>query len=273
MKNIIYIFALSLSLLLIGCEEVVDVDLNTAPPRLVIDAAIDWEQGTSGSLQTIKLSKTAGFYDTTVPKVTGATVFVTNSSNTVFNFTENDVPGDYVCTDFVPQIDETYTLTVIVEGQTYTATETLKSVASITEIQQDNQGGFTGDLIDIKALFDDPGNQENYYLFKYKYSNQVTLDYQVTDDRFFQGNTIFSLSNNEDLEAGDQVEITHFGISRTYYNYMNVLISIAGNTNGAPFQSPPATVRGNIINTSNFDNYALGYFRASETDSATYTVQ
>lgn len=273
MKHIFLLFALVFTLFLSSCEEVVNVDLDTASPRLVVDAAIDWEQGTDGALQKIKLSTTTSFYSSVVPPVSGATIFVTNSNSTVFDFVESETAGEYVCTNFVPQIDETYTLTVIVNGQTYTATETLKSVASITQIVQDNEGGITGDLIDIKAFFNDPADQDNFYLFKYKYSNKAKLDYQVSDDRFFQGNTIFSLSNNEDLATGDQIQITHYGISRTYYNYMNILLSIAGNTGGSPFQSPPATVRGNIINNTNFDNYALGYFRLSETDSGSYTVQ
>ncbi len=47
---------------------------------------------------------------------------------------------------------------------------------------------------------------------------------------------------------------------------MSVLVSIAGNNGGGPFQSPPATVRGNIINTTNSANYPLGYFSLSEVD-------
>jgi hypothetical protein len=50
-------------------------------------------------------------------------------------------------------------------------------------------------------------------------------------------------------------------------------LSIAGNNGGGPFQSPPATLRGNIINATNFDNYALGYFRLSETDSGNYIIE
>ena len=179
----------------------------------------------------------------------------------------------YVCNNFIPQIEEDYTLTVISNGQTYTATETLKSVASIQRIEQDNEGGIIGDQIELKAIFTDPSPEENYYLFKYKYSNVVKLDYQVSDDRFIQGNTFFSLSNNEDLQPGDEVQVVHFGISQRYYNFMNILLSIAGNTGGSPFQSPPATVRGNIINTTNFDNYALGYFHLSETDTENYVIQ
>jgi hypothetical protein len=54
---------------------------------------------------------------------------------------------------------------------------------------------------------------------------------------------------------------------------MNILVNIAGNTNGSPFQSPPATVRGNIINTTNFDDFVLGYFSVSEVDTKNYVIQ
>ena len=71
MKKIHYITLLFLGLLLTGCEEVVTVDLDTMEPKLVIDARIDWVKGTDGSQQTIRLTKTAGYYDETVPPATG----------------------------------------------------------------------------------------------------------------------------------------------------------------------------------------------------------
>lgn len=273
MKNIILLTTIIVSLLLFSCEEVVEVDLAEASPRLVVDASINWEQGTDGANQKIKLSTTTSYYSATVPAVTGATVFVKNSNNTIFNFIEVPNTGEYVCSNFVPQLNEIYTLTVISKGQTYTATESLRAVPPIENIVQNNEGGITGDQIEIKTFFTDPVGEDNFYLFKYKYSNKNKLDYQVSDDKFFQGNSFFSLSNNEDLSAGDQADVTHYGISRSYYNYMNILLSVAGNTGGSPFQSPPATVRGNIINTTNFDNYALGYFRLSETDTENYVIQ
>ncbi len=273
MKTIFYISTIIFSLFLTSCEEVVDVDLDTAAPRLVVDASINWEQGTDGAQQKIKLTTTTSYYSSSVPMVTGATVFVKNSSDTIFNFIEVPNTGEYVCANFVPQLNETYTLTVISNGQTYNATESLRSVASIQDMVQNNEGGITGDQIEIKTFFTDPDVEDNYYMFKYKYSNKNKLDYQVSDDKFFQGNSFFSLTNNEDLSPGDQIDVTHYGISRSYYNYMNILLSVAGNAGGSPFQSPPATVRGNIINATNFDNYALGYFRLSETDSDSYIVE
>ncbi len=256
-----------------SCEEVVNINLKTAAPKLVIDATINWRKGTLGNEQKIKLTTTTDFYSTEVPTVSGAVIFVKNSTNTIFNFIEIGKTGEYFCSNFIPKIEETYTLTVIQNGQTYTAAEKLKSVAPIIDIIQNNQGGFTGKNIELKTTFKDPANEDNFYLYRYIYSNQLKFDYYVDQDTFFQGNDFFSLSQNSDIITGENIEVSHFGISKSYYNYMNVLLSIAGNRGGSPFQSPPATVRGNIINTTDAANYALGYFRLSELDTRKYTVQ
>lgn len=273
MKKTTLFFVVLIAILFNSCEDVVKVDLNTAPPKLVIEASINWLKGTAGNNQIIRLSTTTDYYSNVIPKVPGATVFITNSSNAVFNFVEKPDSGEYICSDFIPIINETYILTVISNNQTYTATEILKSVAPITKIVQNNQGGFTGNTIEIKAFFNDPANEDNYYLYRYIYSSQLKSNYYVDEDTFFQGNEFFSISQNEDLKAGDKIQISHFGISKEYYNYMGVLISIAGNSNGSPFQSPPATVRGNIVNTTNFDNYPLGYFSISKVDTQNYVIQ
>jgi hypothetical protein len=76
----IFFTPLILILLFTSCEDVVNVDLETAAPKLVIDASIDWEKGTTGNVQVIKLSTTSDFYSNTVPRVSGAIVFITNSS-------------------------------------------------------------------------------------------------------------------------------------------------------------------------------------------------
>lgn len=122
---------------LYSCEDVIEVDLNTAKPRLVIDAAIKWEKGTDGAYQKIKLSTTTAYFNQNIPKVSGATIFVTNESNIVFEFLET-VPnsGEYICTNFIPVLEATYTLTVIQYGIKYTAIEKLKSVVPIDKIEQ-----------------------------------------------------------------------------------------------------------------------------------------
>jgi Domain of unknown function (DUF4249) len=258
---------------LTSCEDVIDVDLNTASPKLVIDASIKWQKGTIGNEQTIKLSTTTGYYENTIPAVTGAIVFITDSNLIQYDFNEDIGTGNYICTNFNPIIDETYILTVIHDGQTYTATETLISSPTIDSVAQNNEGGFTGEDIEVKFFFQDNGLQDNFYLIQFNTSFLSLPEYDVVDDEFFQGNQMFGLYFNEDLEATNELTFTLHGISERYYNYMNVLLGVAGNNGGSPFQTPPATVRGNIVNQTNFNNYALGYFRLSEIDTMSYTVQ
>lgn len=273
MKNINILIVLILAVFLSGCEEVVSVDLKTDAPKLVIEASINWYKGTSGQEQKIKLSTTTNYYSGETPKVSGATVTIKNSSNTTFNFIEIPNTGTYTCSNFIPAVNESYTLTIINGGNTYTATETLRSVAPIIEIIQNNEGGFTGKDIEIKTYFTDPANESNYYLYQYGYSNQLKQNFYADEDTFFQGNKFFSISQNDNLKMGDEITVTHYGISKPYYNYMNVLISVAGNSGGGPFQSPPATVRGNVINVTNSEDYPLGYFSISEADTKTYTIE
>ncbi|SNR82599.1 DUF4249 domain-containing protein [Flavobacterium sp. ov086] len=273
MKKATLLIVFFISLFFASCEEVVDVDLDTAPPKLVIEAAINWEKGTVGNQQVIKLTTTTGYFENKIPIVTGATVFIKNSTNQQFNFIEVPKTGKYICKNFEPKIDEQYTLTVISQGNTYTASETLKSVAPITRIEQNNEGGIAGTDIEIRAYYNDPGDADNYYLYKYLYSNKVTSTYYADEDKFYQGNEFFSKSNDDDLEIGNTIEITHYGISKQYYNYMTILVSIAGSNVGGPFQSPPATVKGNIINTTDKANYPLGYFSLCETVTKKYKIE
>lgn len=256
-----------------SCQDVIDVPLTTENPRLVIEASINWQKGTAGNNQKIKLTTTSDYYSNVIPVVSGATVFIKNSANVVFNFTETPNTGEYLCATFVPAINETYALTVIHNGQTYNASETLKSVAKINLVTQEVQTGFGNNILKISAFFNDPASVDNYYLYKYKFKNNITPGYDVTDDTFFAGNTFFSIALQKDTTPGDKVEITHYGISKAYFNYMNVLISVAGSSTGGPFQSVPAKVKGNIKNSTNFDNYPYGYFRLSEVDAVVYTIQ
>ena len=63
-------------LTLISCEDVIDIDVNNAEPRLVIDASIHWLKGTNGNTQLIQLSLTAPYFDDAIPPATGANVFI-----------------------------------------------------------------------------------------------------------------------------------------------------------------------------------------------------
>ena len=272
MKISKYISLIVFTLFLLSCEEVVNVDLDTAKPRLVIDASINWQKGTDGSFQKIILSTTTDFYGTRVPSVSGASVSI-NSADSIWEFKDEQNPGEYLCDNFTPIIGETYTLTINYKGEIYTATETMQSVTAIDEIKPKNDGGFSGKDYGIEVYFKDP-IAENFYMVKFMPEIYKSPRFRVIGDKFTNGNQKSWRFSDEDLKQGTRIDITHYGISEAYYNYMNKIISIASSSaGGSPFQTPPATVRGNIVNSTDAANYALGYFSLSEVDVTNYVIQ
>lgn len=273
MRIAIKILIVTIGLLLTSCEEVITVDLDTAAPRLVIDASIDWVKNTTGSEQKIKLSTTTGYYSPTFPTVSGANITVTNSANTVFNFIENPGTGEYICTNFQPAIGETYVLSIVLNGETYTATETLVNAPTMqTDVIQNNDAGFGGDEVEVLTKFQDNGAQQNYYLYRHA-SNRVAFpQYQVEDDENDNGNLMTIYYSNKDLKPGDIMDIKLYGISRRYSEYFNKLLLASGNDD-SPFATTPTKVRGNITNQTNSKNFPFGYFRLSEIDTKSYTIQ
>jgi len=273
MKLLQKIIIISAGLFVTGCEKVVNVDLKTASPKLVIDASIDWIKNTTGNEQKIVLSTTTGYYSPEFPTVSGALVTVTNASNTVFEFVETPGTGQYVCRNFLPVIGQTYNLKIVLNGQTYTASETFTAVPKIEDnIDQNNKGGEAGDEIEITFYYKDDASQENYYLNSITQPHTAFPEIEVEDDEHTNGNLMQESYSHEKFKAGDKVDIKLYGISKSYYNYMFKLILASGN-DGNPFPTTPGAVRGNIINQTDSKNYAFGYFRLAEMDTKTYTIK
>ncbi|MBR9915615.1 MAG: DUF4249 domain-containing protein [Algicola sp.] len=270
MKKYIYIL---LGLLICSCEDVVDVDLNNSEPKLVIDASINWFKNTPGNEQEIKLTLSAPYFDNQVPPASGADVRVIKGDNDIFVFTEENNSGIYRNNDFIPEIDATYNLEIIYNGETYLASETLKSVVDIDYVEQNDEGGFTGEETELKAFYTDPIDQENYYFFEFISDIPVIPSLEVYNDEFTNGNQIFGFYTEEELETGDLVTIRNYGVSERFYDFMFILLQQNAEEGGGPFETQPATVRGNCINETNPDNFPLGYFRLSEVAELIYTVE
>ncbi len=258
---------------MVACEDVVDINLDTAEPKLVIDASIKWEKGTAGNEQVIRLTTTTDYYTNLIPNATGAIVTIFDGTTT-YDFIEDFGTGNYICTNFNPVINGTYTLTIIYKGETYTSTDTLYPTPDIDTVEQSVITGFGGeDAIEIKFFYQDNGAEDNFYLIGFKNNTIAYPEYGAVDDEFFQGNQMFGLYVDDELAANDVLNLSLQGISERYFNYMNKLLNIAGSNGGNPFSSPPATLRGNIINQTNTNNFPFGYFSLGEIDTETYVVQ
>jgi hypothetical protein len=266
------------AILIIACEDVIDVNLQTVSPRLTIEASLDWEKGTIGNEQTIKLSTSTPYFDTTSnASVNNASVIVINNNSLdEFVFT-NQNNGEYISTNFIPVINQSYTLEVIYNGEQYSATETLMPVVDIAEVIQSNEGGFDNNSLDVNVLFDDPVDINNYYLIKFKEQGDLLPRLFDIDDEFRDGNRIKVFyekdedSDEEEFVRGNIIDIGFFGISRDYFNYINLLI-LQSEGNGV-FGQTPAIVKGNCVNIDNAGNYAHGYFRLTQVVRTSYTFK
>ncbi|CDF81241.1 conserved hypothetical protein (DUF4249) [Formosa agariphila KMM 3901] len=277
MKNSIYIGLLALTCIITSCTDVIDVEVPTAEPRLVIEASLDWEKGTSGLNQTIKLSSTTPYFETDLPNaVTGAQVSVTRESDNVVFVFEDQQNGTYTTNDFGAILNDVYTLNVIYEGETFTATETLRPTTSITKVTQTRDGGFDPDALEVNVYFDDPEDETNYYVLKYQEIGDYFPDLVTVSDEFLNGNEIHLIyekrgdDDEDEFQAGDVVNINIYNVTKEYYNYIGILNNQSGSS-GNPFTPAPVELLGNCINITNKENYPYGYFRVTQTDKKTYT--
>lgn len=275
-----YIYLLVASFLLISCVDEVTIDeLSKVETRLVIEAHMDIDKndGAPTSTQTIKLTNTSSFYNQNYPTVSGATISMTNqTNNSVATFTETTEAGVYEATDFlIPNIGDTYTLTVTVNGEVYTAQDTYTSIVDINEITQETVT-LTEEVIQVNINLDNQIGVDNYYLFQVETPYRNIPEYGNGDDKLIsekpgENNYDFVILDDE-LEKGMDIDITIYGISDQYNNYLSKLLALAQES-GGPFATAPATVRGNILNTTNQNNYALGFFSLNQFVKRTYRIK
>ncbi len=279
-KQVKTLLLICIGIVLYSCEDVVDVDVPTEEPRLVIEASLDWEKGTIGNNQAIKLSMSTPYFDTTPSPVSGASVEVTDETNGSVYVFEDQEDGRYTISDFEPVLNHHYSLEVSYDNEVYTATETLHSVPDFNRIEQSYDGAFNDEALEVTYYFDDPPNVENYYLSSFQEVGTLFQNLENMSDEFTDGNEMFNFfekdddngDDNDNFQPGDVVDISLYGISETYYNFISLLIE-QYDSGGDPFSSIPAEIRGNCINPIHPENYAFGFFRVTEVTRATYTFE
>jgi len=264
-----------------SCEDVIDVDVQTDVNRLVVEASIDWEKGTTGNEQTIQLRTSSAFFTTeSNTAVIGASVVITNDTNgDVFIFQDQN-NGNYATNEFVPVLGNAYTLEIIHDGETYNAKETLNAVPEINAVYQDLEDGFDEEVLEVHVVFNDPIIEGNNYLFKFQKEGELLPRLELGDDEFVNGNEIdwwYEIDADDETDkveefvAGDVINFNMYGISEPYGNYIEILINQIGGV--GLFDTTPVSVKGNCVNLTNPDNYAHGYFRITEFNRVSYTFE
>lgn len=265
-----YILPLLFMFILTNCEKVVDIEVPSITPKLVIDASFEvyFDENPVTANTSVKLKLSADYFEDSTPIVTNATVFVTNlTNNTIINYSDANLDGTYEpVTSFIPEENTAYELTVIYDNETYKGLATRVKSTPLTNVKQGDETLFSGEETELEINFTDDGSQENFYIFDF--TNELFL---ALEDRFFNGADYnFSTFYQEDeIDLPTTVTIKMSGVSKEYYTYFNILIDQSGQSSGGPFQSVPSSLLGNMINTTNEENFPLGYYHIAETDTFT----
>jgi hypothetical protein len=265
MKKWIYI--LVLGILSYGCEDVIDVDLNTAAPRLVIDARLELlEDGSSRN--TVLLTRSSGFFEEENPLVSDAQVSVMDGDGVNYQFLFDTNEGRYVNNNLQIQDNLDYILTIVDRGQTFSSTQQLVRTVPLMDVEQEEVQGF-GEFTEIVAFYVDPDEQGNNYLFRYEDENIEEID--VRADEFNNGNRSPQSFFIEDLAPNTAITLEIAGIDAQAFRFFETLLQQTGG--GGPFDTQPATVRGNIVNQGDRDNFPFGYFRVSQVYQLNYVSE
>lgn len=247
-----------------ACKKVIDVDLKSTTPQIVIEGNIT----DAGGPYEVKISKTVDFSVNNVyPPVTNAVVTITDTTNGITEQLYQSDSGVYITTDLIGVSRHTYRLQVNVNGQQYTASSTMPRRVPLDSITFAENVNFNNQMeINAVVNFQDPVGLGNYYMFTEHVDSRQIPDIFVFEDRLSDGRYIEDPLFNDSayLQKGDTLVLSMDCIDQNIYNYFFTLMNVTGNNN---FQSvTPANP------VSNISNGALGYFSAHTTQRAAISV-
>jgi hypothetical protein len=242
-----------------SCQKVINLDLNSASPQIVIEGNVYDQPGP----YMVKISQTVNFDESNVyPPVTGATVEISDDVGNSEVLTELS-SGTYITSALQGVSGRTYTLTVVSKGKTYTATSTMPNPVNIDSIYLEKSMFGNEKLVSVN--FNDPANINNYYRLIEFINNEQQTGFNVTDDFLNHGKTIsysfMTAGNDSKLETGDTATVWLETIDKGVYEYFRT----AGRDDGQ--SSSPSNP------TSNINNGALGYFNACSVNTISIIVQ
>lgn len=254
--------------LITSCQKVVQLDLNSAAPQLVVEGSLS----TQAAPYSVKLSKTVNFSDlNTFPPCTGAAVTLSDNAGNSETLVES-TPGTYTAGTLQGTVGREYKLLIVSENKNYQSTSTIPSPVNIdTVVQVTNTGGFGGNSgsKSLRIFFTDPAGVDNYYRLIEILNHDTVNSISITNDFGRDGHIIqMNFRRGNDglrLKTGDSVVVQLQSIDKYVYEYFRTFNLSGGE--GSFNSSSPANP------TSNVSNGALGYFSAYSVSTKTIVVQ
>ncbi len=277
-----------------GCEDVIDVDVPEPETRLVVNGIVRVDSEQEFAPIEIKVTESSGFFDeNTVTQLESAVILVGERDpedpfSTSFGridlleLTPNS--GIYAAegglrTEFLNANTEFF-LIVEHKGKRYAGQTFYSSTVQIDNLEQGDDTLFDEDDVEVKITFTDVPDETNYYVFDFGFGNFLGVDDQFIDGQQFE----FSYFYDEELGQNQEIEVSILGADQQFFNYIDLLVEQTENDGGV-FETPAATVRGNMFDVTGLDNveifdnvnrpnsFALGYFAVVQEAKATITIE
>lgn len=275
MKTIV--FLLTVLLILVSCEEIIEVDLiDESNNRLIVEGGITNEPGKS---HQILLKESKAYYDTSkTPLVTDAIVSISEGKNN-YMLTETE-PGVYTTDpgEFIAEEGRTYNLNIeLPNGEQYKATEYLKPVVEMDSIRYKYEADPFGFDNYYKIMYygPEPEGYGDHYMWDLYINDTLDTDslweIQIVDDEFVDGNYIFDfelfwIDEFKLKQDTNQIKIVTSSISKKFFDFW-LETMYQTEFRGGMFDTPPTNVKSTNIFPVNHDKPAFGYFRASAVES------
>jgi hypothetical protein len=237
-----------------SCEKVIDVKVNDAAKKYVIEAEITDQPGGCQVLisQTKSFSENNNFAG-----ISGAKVTITDEAGVVTNLTENT--GGIYKSNLTGAEGKKYILNVNINGALFTATSRMPRVVPLDSVYVTDLSFLKG----VNVIYNDPVGLGNSYRFV-EYINGVKdkgiyiINDDLSDGRLTT-NTLFSRANSE-ITKGDTINVEMHCIDAPLYKYwFSLSQSATGETETAAPSNPVTNITGD----------ALGYFSAHTVRSKT----
>ncbi|SEF68552.1 DUF4249 domain-containing protein [Sphingobacterium lactis] len=243
-----------------SCEELIDVDLNSADPKIVIVADIN----NSGNVHEVFVSRTVNFdVDRPSDPVENAAVQVRSGAGQVYVFLHQG-DGRYVNTNMQLGIAETYSLSVTVDGEEYKSETSMPEYVEVDSIGVTKENIFNETYYFVNLKFQDPPGQANYFKYTVSVNEEKFKFDSATSDKFNDGKLVthqIGSGGNDEIQLGDKLVVRRQAITKPVYTYWSEYM----------MTNPGSAAPGNP--TSNISNGALGYFSVANVRDYSIDIQ
>ena len=250
-----------MAFVLFSCEEVIELDLDTAEEQLVIEATLN----ATDQVASVFLTRSNGFYDNALPTtISDATVLLSDAAGNTYSLAENS-PGQYFAEQIEANPGDVFSVSITIEGQVYESFSEVPVPVSLEEIAIIENGGppFPNDNdgdISLSILWNDPVGITNYYRVR-SYIDGVfraNETYMVFTEEIIGDGKEFDLPVRDRFDEETMVEIELLSTSEAYYDYF-LQVSMTVDSGGPGGGATPFNPSGN------FGPGVLGYFGIYQT--------